>query len=158
MYSVQWKFGGLKQNSQNPLSSRDILYVILLGKKRRRTYRCQQNTDGVVSVVRWIVFIFSNWTSIAGPSGPRGLRCRYAAARLLRLWVRIQPGAWMFVYCECCMLSGRGLCDELITHPEESYWLWRVVLRGLETSWMRKPWPTGGCRAKHKLDVYYWRY
>ena len=30
-------------------------------------------------------------------------------------------GAWMFVYCECCVLSGRGLCDELITRPEESY-------------------------------------
>jgi len=30
-------------------------------------------------------------------------------------------GAWMFVCCECCVLSGRGLCDELITRPEESY-------------------------------------
>ena len=28
---------------------------------------------------------------------PRGLRRRSAAARLLRLWVRIPPGAWMFV-------------------------------------------------------------
>jgi hypothetical protein len=27
----------------------------------------------------------------------------------------------MSVYCECCVLSGRGLCDELITRPEESY-------------------------------------
>jgi len=26
----------------------------------------------------------------------------------------------MFVCCECCVLSGRGLCDELITHPEKS--------------------------------------
>jgi hypothetical protein len=25
---------------------------------------------------------------------------------------------WMFV---CCVLSGRGLCDELITHTEHSY-------------------------------------
>ena len=25
------------------------------------------------------------------------------------------------------MLSGRGLCDGLITRPEESYRLWRVV-------------------------------
>jgi len=24
----------------------------------------------------------------------------------------------MFVCCECCVLSGRGLCDELITRPE----------------------------------------
>jgi hypothetical protein len=31
----------------------------------------------------------------------------------------------MFV---CCAFSGRGLCDELITHPEESYRLWRVVV------------------------------
>jgi hypothetical protein len=27
----------------------------------------------------------------------------------------------MFVCCECYVLSGRGLCDELITLPEESY-------------------------------------
>jgi len=26
----------------------------------------------------------------------------------------------MFVCCECCVLSGRGLCDELITRPEVS--------------------------------------
>ena len=52
---------------------------------------------------------------------PRSLRRRSTAARLLRSWVRIPPGAWMFVCCECCVLSGRGLCDELITRPEESY-------------------------------------
>ena len=27
----------------------------------------------------------------------------------------------MCVCCECCVLSGRDLCDELITRPEESY-------------------------------------
>ena len=26
----------------------------------------------------------------------------------------------MSVCCECCVVSGRGLCDGLITHPEES--------------------------------------
>ena len=30
------------------------------------------------------------------------------------------------------MLSGRGLCDELITRPEESYRLWCVVACDLE--------------------------
>jgi hypothetical protein len=30
--------------------------------------------------------------------------------------------------CLVCVLSGRGLCDELITRPEESYRLWRVVV------------------------------
>jgi hypothetical protein len=28
----------------------------------------------------------------------------------------------------CCVLSGRGLCDELITRPEEPYRPWRVVV------------------------------
>ena len=65
---------------------------------------------------------------------PRGLRRSSAAARLLRLWVRIPPGVWKFVCCECCVLSGRGLCDGLITRPEESYRLWCVVVCDLETS------------------------
>ena len=30
------------------------------------------------------------------------------------------------------MLSGRGLCDELITRPEESYRLWCVVVCDLK--------------------------
>ena len=64
----------------------------------------------------------------------RGLRRRSSAARLLRLRVRIPPGAWMFVCCECCVLSGRGLCDGLIIRSEESYRLWRVVVCDQETS------------------------
>jgi len=32
------------------------------------------------------------------------------------------------------VLSGRGLCDELITRPEDSYRLWCVVVCDLETS------------------------
>jgi len=38
----------------------------------------------------------------------------------------------MSVYCECCVLSGRGLWDELITRPEESYRLWCVIVCDLE--------------------------
>jgi hypothetical protein len=48
------------------------------------------------------------------------------------------------------VLSGRGLCDEFITRPEESYRLWCVVVCDLETSWMRRPWPTGGPVAPNK--------
>jgi hypothetical protein len=40
----------------------------------------------------------------------------------------------MLVCWECCVLSGRGLCDGLITRPEESYRLWRVVVCNQETS------------------------
>jgi hypothetical protein len=45
--------------------------------------------------------------------------------------------AWMFFCCECCVLSGRGLCDEVITRPEKSYQLWRVAVCDIETSTMR---------------------
>jgi hypothetical protein len=66
----------------------------------------------------------------------RGLRRRSAAARLLRLWVWAPPGSWKSACCECCVLS--GLCDELITRPEESYPLWFVIMCVLESSWMTK--------------------
>ena len=61
------------------------------------------------------------------------------AAHLLRSWVQIPPGAWIFVCCECRVLSGKGLCDELITRPEESYRLCCVVVRDLETSRIGAP-------------------
>ena len=38
----------------------------------------------------------------------RGLRRGSAAARFLELWVRIPPGTWMSVLCECCVLSSRA--------------------------------------------------
>ena len=63
----------------------------------------------------------------------------YMAARLLRSWVRIPPGAWIFVCCECRVLSSRNLCDELITRPEESYRLCCVVVCDLETSRIGAP-------------------
>ena len=37
------------------------------------------------------------------------------------------------------MLSGRGLCDALITRPEESYRLWCVVVCDLEISRIGAP-------------------
>jgi hypothetical protein len=64
------------------------------------------------------------------------------------------PNGDMDVCCECYVLSGRGLYDELITRPEESYRLWCVVVCDLETSKMWRPWPTGGCSATGKKYIY----
>jgi hypothetical protein len=69
---------------------------------------------------------------------PCGLRHMSAAARLLKLWVRIPPERWMSVCCDCCVLSVRGLFNELITRPEKSYRVWCVVKCDLETSWIRR--------------------
>ena len=89
------------------------------------------------------------------PQWPRGIRRGSAAARLLGLRVRIPPGAWMSVSCECC-LSGSGPCVGPITRPEESYRLWCVSACDREASILRRPWPTGSCRAmkKKKYEPY----
>ena len=79
--------------------------------------------------------------------GQCSLRRRYVVARLQRLWFRIPPGARIFVGCKCCILSGRGLCNELFTRPEESYRLWCDVVCDLKTSRMRRPWLGLGRRA-----------
>jgi hypothetical protein len=46
------------------------------------------------------------------------------------------------------VLSGRGLSDELITSPEESYRLWRVVVCDLETLKEEAKSPLKGCEYK----------
>ena len=61
--------------------------------------------------------------------------------------------------CECCVLSGRVLCDGLITCPEDTYRLWCVVVCDLETSSrMRRPWSTLGCGAIGKQNINTGRY
>jgi len=43
-----------------------------------------------------------------------------AVASFLEIWVRLLLVAQMYVGCESCVLSGRGLCDRPNTCPEES--------------------------------------
>jgi hypothetical protein len=93
----------------------------------------------------WL-FIFlerqSRWQS--------GLRREFTAARLLELRFRFPPGVCISVSCECCVLSGRGLCDVPILRPEESYRLWWVIVWDLQTSRMKWHWPALGCCTRKK--------
>jgi hypothetical protein len=56
----------------------------------------------------------------------RGLRFESGASRLLGLRVRVPPVSCSSVCGECCVLSGRGLCDGPITRPTASYRVWWV--------------------------------
>jgi hypothetical protein len=47
-----------------------------------------------------------------------GIRRGSTADRLLRMRFRIRPAAWKSVWCECCVLSGIGLCNRLIPSSE----------------------------------------
>jgi len=114
-----------------------VLVTVLMARLRVcRWFLCVMNTFlGRVCVFN-IAYVI--WTS-GRSQWPRGIRHGPAASRLLGLWFRIQREHG----CECCVLSGRGLCVGLITRPEESCRVWCVCDR--EASIMRRPWPTGGC-------------
>ena len=84
---------------------------------------------------------------------PRGLRRGFAAAGRLGLRVRIPSGTWISVCCDCCVLSGIGLCDGPITHSEEFYqvwcvWVWSRNLNNEEASAYE------GCRATEKKKYF----
>jgi len=49
-------------------------------------------------------------------------------------------------------LSGRDLCDELITRPEESTDCGASLSVSLQTSIMKRSWPTGGSLVKKKIN------
>jgi hypothetical protein len=101
------------------LSLRDFLHSIACfwGTRWRSWLR---HAVVIMSIIIIIIIIISR------SQWPCGLRRGSAAARLLGLWVRVPPRAWVSVSCECCVLSGRGLCDGLIPRPEESYRVWCV--------------------------------
>jgi len=68
---------------------------------------------------------------VAGPSG-RARSKVWVCGRSPAEIVGSNPTGGMDVCFVYCVLSGRGLCDELITCPEESYRLWCVVVCDLE--------------------------
>jgi hypothetical protein len=78
---------------------------------------------------------------------PRGLRRSYAAACLLRSWVRIPPGAWMFVVSVvCCQVEVSATSWSLIQRSPIDC---GASLCDLETSRLR-PWPALGLSSTKK--------
>jgi hypothetical protein len=105
--------------SPTTIASRPIVSISLLVLQTYIIFAEQKRSESQAS------FAFGIFNKMECQSQwPRGLRRRSAVARLLRSWVRIPLGACMDGCCECCVLSGRGLCEELTTRPEESYRLW----------------------------------
>ena len=85
---------------------------------------CQLATDTALWFVGWLVYI--SYLNVVRSQWLRGIWSGSAVSRLLVLWVRIPPGARMFVSCDCRALSGRGLYVGPITRPEESRRVWCV--------------------------------
>ena len=60
------------------------------------------------------------------PVGPSGLKA-WVSSRSSAVIAGLNPAGGMDV-CLLWVLSGRGLCDGLITRPEEFYRLWCVIV------------------------------
>jgi hypothetical protein len=82
---------------------------------------------------------------------PLGLRRRSTAARSPATIVGSNPIGGMDV-CLLCVLSGRGLCNEMITRPAESYRLWRVVVCYHENLENEKAIARIGMQSQKKMD------
>jgi hypothetical protein len=99
--------------------------------------------------------VISNVT-ICSSQWPPSVRRGSATARLLGLRVRIPAGTLIYVSCEYCVLSGRGLWVGLITRPEDSYQVWCVWV------W---PWsldngealPTGAVGPRTKITILFFQ-
>jgi hypothetical protein len=85
------------------------------------------NTSNVKIIINFIIIIITIIIN-CGSGGGDSSSSRSAAASLLRLLVRFLQEIWTFSFCKYCVISSRGLCDELITGPEESFRLWCVVV------------------------------
>ena len=73
----------------------------------RRVSLCVRISDGTTLCIKSLnlnAFQYYSHSFWSRSRWPRGLRRKSAATRLLRLWVRVPQEAWMFVYCECCVI------------------------------------------------------
>jgi hypothetical protein len=116
--------------------------------------QCGANLEGIFiemlrSLFNFNYFVFVLPVPVAMRS--KAKVCSHSPAGILGL----NPTRAVDVCHKCCVLSGRRLHDRLITCPEESYRLWCIVVCDLETLWMRRPWPPGGCCAKLKKYIYF---
>ena len=73
-----------------------------------------------------VIKVMNSIKLVAADSSCRGIRRGFTAVRLQGLQIRTPPRTWISAFCDCSVLSARGLCDGLNTHPEESYRVWCV--------------------------------
>jgi hypothetical protein len=132
---------------QRGIVDNNIITLFNLKMAHERAETCRDKLCKNILSCVWPYFTYTLWShtkqrgwltwkfTVGRSRWPRDLRRRAACLHLM--WVRIPPGAWMFV---CCVLLWHLLCDELITRPEEFYRLWCVFACRLGTSWIRRPW------------------
>jgi hypothetical protein len=116
-------------------------------KEKGRLVYFSQGACQMPSISPWWCLLYLQLFRVATKMGLR-LLARWDCGFESHRW------AWMFIACECFVLSGRGLCVGLITRPTEC----GVSECDRKVSIMRRPWPTRGCwamgRGGHEVPVH----
>jgi len=129
-----------------------------LAQKRPQEIRPMRGINHLWSCVAIVVFCVCvcGLNKSCRSQWPRGLRS--AAARLLRLCVRISPGAWMFVCWECCVcfeVDVSATSWSLVQRsPTECGASLRVICKPRE---LGGPGTLGGCRTKNKTNKHQYK-
>ena len=90
-------------------------------------------------------------------NNPDGRAGKGVGLRPLACWdcgFEYRRGGHGCVFCDCYVLSCRGLCVGLITRLEESYTVRCVVVCDLQTLRMGRSWPALGRRATGRRNTY----
>jgi len=93
---------------RNPYNAKVVRSFIERGKHSICTFWCRDETLNSYIPPHTHTHTHTH-THSSRSQWPRGLKRGSAAARLLGLWVRIAPGTWMFVCCECCVVTLKSL-------------------------------------------------
>jgi hypothetical protein len=81
-------------------------------------YSCHKAYGELVIYQHWLSILATRWKApIPLPARSKVWVCGCTLAGI----AGSNPAEGMYVCCECCVLSGRGLCNGPMTRPEESY-------------------------------------
>ena len=78
---------------------------------------------------------YADYRAISVAARPKAWVCGRSLARI----AGSNPSGGMDICRECCVLSGRGLCDGLINPPDNSYRMWCVSECDREAPTLRRP-------------------
>ena len=98
-------------------------YLVLWAHHEKARYICRRDGRVFLSMLQ-TKFVSRHHFRILLPYGEKKKKIpvvEQAWSVAARLPVQVLPGTWMSVFCDCRVLSGRGLVVGLITFPGNSY-------------------------------------
>ena len=133
-----------------------LCHILKNGHHQKRSKDGLHYKDWSVMAFKIINVCYETRTVRDDLNAPRGQSSDFVLLNALRsLWPsdlrrrsESRRGHGYLSLVKCYVLAGRDLCDRPITRPQKPYRLRCVIVCGLETSRMSRPWSALGCCAR----------